>query len=273
MTDLFSERMGANKPRGGLIQDAAPEAVVNGLLNFLMTLPGRTLYGLESTVRIRLDILQDGSGSWDSDWPSVFKGFFDKYATNKNWYRFYDICEIVWEGLDPSPDRDALENHLNRVFQRNHVGYEMRQGNIERVGSRVADEVVAAARGILTDERLAGPDEQFSKALAFFNQRPKPDLENAVKEAIGAAEGLASVIAGQKIQLNKAIKKWSTDGLIPPTISKAIDSIYAYRGDAEGVAHGKSGTQGVRMEEAEFVLHASAAIIVYLARLHGYSVT
>src|SRR6266487_2814886 len=51
------------------------------------------------------------------------------------------------------------------------------------------DKIVAAAKGILRDADLAGPNDQFGNALAAFNRRPEPDTENCVKDAVGAAEG------------------------------------------------------------------------------------
>ncbi len=46
----------------------------------------------------------------------------------------------------------------------------------------------------------------------------------------------------------------------------------AYRGDAEGVGHGRTGEPEVNIEDAEFILNSSAALIVYLARLYGIEV-
>ena len=51
-----------------------------------------------------------------------------------------------------------------------------------------------------------------------------------------------------------------------------LEKLYAYRGDAEGVAHALTGEKEVRLEDAEFALAVSASAIVYLARLYGRGV-
>ena len=163
---------------------------------------------------------------------------------------------------------------FNEVLLRNYVGYELREGRIERVGAREAEAAIAEARAILRDPNLAGPDEQFQKAIAHFNRRPKPDVENCVKDAVGAVEALARVLLNDSsILLSKAIKKIGEEKGIHPTLQKLVESLYAYRGDAEGAAHGKTGVKAsVTEADAEFVLHTSAACIVYLARLYGRGV-
>jgi hypothetical protein len=162
---------------------------------------------------------------------------------------------------------------VNQLFARRYFGYELRDGRIERVGARVQEEAIAEARGILRDPDLSGPDEQYQKAIGFFNRRPEPDCENCVKEAVSAVEGVARVLLNDNsVVLSDAIKRLKKEKDVHPTLVKLLDNLYAYRGDAEGVAHALTGDKEVRIEEAEFVLGISASAIVYLARLFGRGV-
>jgi hypothetical protein len=192
------------------------------------------------------------------------------------WFRIYDLCEVIWEFTKDrlgSKEAASFENVLNEVLRRNFCGYEMREGLVERVGAKASEEVIATARGILRDGRLVGPNDQFLKALGFFNQRPKPDTENCVKEAVGALEGTLRVaLDDPKILLSDALKKLQSSEMVPPTLKKSLDGIYAFRGDAGGVAHGQAEEPNVTVEQAEFVLHCAAAAIVYFARMYGFDV-
>jgi len=61
---------------------------------------------------------------------------------------------------------------------------------------------------VLKHSDFEGPNYQFLKAIDFFNKRPKPDLENCVKEAVGALEGVARILLKDRnITLGKATDK------------------------------------------------------------------
>jgi AbiJ N-terminal domain 4 len=276
VTSKFSARSGAGKPKQGLLMEKVPPAVYAGLLNYLQTLPRRTRQGLRSFVCGKLDIYyepDDAAWGW-IDMDNVVE-FFNDEIQPKPWHAFYDLCEAIAECHLRNEDENGyqeFEHVLNEILRRNFCGYEMRSHQIETVGSRAAEKVVAEARGILRDNRLQGPNDQFLKALGFLSHQP-PDIENSVKEAVGAIEGLLRIAMDEpKVLLSDALKKLASQGKIPPTVKKSIDGIYAFRGDADGVAHGKTGAGEVTVEEAEFVVHCAAAAIVYFAGLYEYTV-
>ena len=258
----FSQRYDLRKPAEGLIFDSVPDRVVAGLINLLKRKGFRTA-GISKAVHEGLD----------HDVPAQLYTFYlDRLLRNSEWYEFCDACEIICERL-PENARDSFSNELNKIFSRNYFGYELRDGQLERVGARVQDEAIAKARGILRDSDLAGPDEQFQKAIGFYNPRPEPDLENCVKEAFSAVEGVARVLLGDdSLTLSKALKQIRQMKDVHPTLIGLLDKLYAYRGDAEGVAHGQTRPKEVRPEDAEFALGVSASAIVYLAPLYGRAV-
>lgn len=266
----FSLRYETRRPEGGLILDAVPGRVRDGLLNILdtgLTPLGDAYSSLGSFLCHRLDLRL--GHLWGQELPYTI-------VRDAEWDEFLDACECVWEWFSESerPDlADWFSNKLNDLFGRNYVGYELRDGLIERVGARVQDEAIAKARGILRDPDLAGPDEQFQKAIGFYNRRPEPDCENCVKEAVSAVEGVARIVlADHSLTLSDALKRLRKERDVHPTLIIMLEKLYAYRGDAEGVGHALTGDQEVRLEEAEFVLGVSASAIVYLARLYGRGV-
>lgn len=257
----FSRRHETRRPAEGLIYQSVPDRVRDGLVNVLMRLGAGAPFavalfrGLDRVPRPYVDI-----------------GDVETLLRKIEWDEFCDAVEVIGHLLR-SERRDDFSNAVNELFARHYFGYELRDGQIERVGARVHEEAIAGARGILRDPDLSGPDEQYQKAIGFFNRRPEPDCENCVKEAVSAVEGVARVLLGDpKIVLSGATKLLPKRKDVHPTLVKLLDNLYAYRGDAEGVGHARTGDKEVRIEEAEFVLGVSASAIVYLARLYGRGV-
>ncbi len=280
MTERFSARVGLTRPANGLIYDSIPVGVADGFCNLMRRVPESIRAGMRQFVCDSLDIYcNDFETVYGWDDIDHFRTFLLQNVNKTEWYGFYDLTEVIWlalEGKSLGPGvslQDDFENEVNGILRRNFVGYELRKGRIERVGANVTDAAIAEARGILRDAQLKGPNDQFLKAVGFFSQRPAPDAENCVKEAIGAVEGMARILLkNDSILLSSASKELVKRGKLHPTLQKVIDGLYAYRGAAEGVGHGRTGERNVMIEDAEFVLNTAAAVIVYLARLYGVGV-
>lgn len=262
----FSKRYETRRPAEGLIYDRIPQRVQDGLLNLLNRLNANTLrlnvrlhHALDRKVPAD-EFLAAGVHSLDDLFPSL------------EWYEFCDACEEIYQALRPELVAQ-FSNDLSALFGRHYFGYEMRDGRIERIGARTQEQAIAKARGILRDPVLAGPDEQFQRAMGFFNRRPTPDLENCVREAVLAVEGVAQVLLdNRKLTLSDALKSLKKEKDVHPTLISLLEKLYAYRGDAEGVGHALTGEKEVRIEDAEFALGLSASAVVYLARLYGRAV-
>ncbi len=114
----------------------------------------------------------------------------------------------------------------------------------------------------------------FEKAIGFFSEHPT-DSENCIKECVCTIEAcfVAIVPNSESIDLIKMIKQLEGIGekKIPPTIAQSIVKLYAYRGDARGVAHANPNGSQVSVLEAELVLNMVASYIIYLSDLYGKS--
>ena len=261
----FSQRYETRRPSEGLIYDRVPQRLYHGFLNILRQLHERLrreVWQLALQMCYRLD----------RELPYAPSFLLSEFIGDLDWDELCDACEAIWERLD-GPNRDWLSNEMNALFARRYFGYELRDGRMERVGARAQEKAIAEARGILRDPDLSGPDQQFQKAIGFFNRRPEPDCENCVKEAVSAVEGVAQVLLeDDSLTFSQALKRLRKHKDVHPTLLVLLDKLYGYRSDAEGVAHALTGEKEVRIEEAEFVLGVSASAIVYLARLFGRAV-
>jgi len=196
----------------------------------------------------------------------------EKLINKCEWWQFYDICEVMCQTLENQHPhiweeklRDDLPVQINTLFREEQLGFELRDGKVEKVGSGFIDAKVKEARYLLKEPEFKGADKHFEKAIKALNVRPNPDVENCVKDAVAAIESVGRIIVGdEKALLDDIIKDMSKKGIIPKPLDQTIQKIYAYRGDQPGIAHGLVGASKVTTDEAEFVLAMSAAIIIYL---------
>lgn len=196
------------------------------------------------------------------------------------WHKFFDICEATYQLLVnlweseysrffqgyPSYAPQDYENRLNIALEEENIGWRMKWGRFERVGEAAVDKGIEEAHLLLGhDPRLGGPRQQFERAWQCYNRRPQPDVINCVKDAVGAVEATAQVLASKPGEmLDRLIKEWSREGIIPKPLDDMIVKLYAYRGKEPGVAHGETEPSPVSVHEAYLVLGISASLIAYL---------
>lgn len=263
--NLFSKRYGLRPTPEGLMYEDIPEAARVGLYHIVTQFFDKkylALYdvicrALRIPVKLKTTLRSDSSGSSE----------IEDLIMKCQYWQFYDICEVLWQGLKYKGEKDSLSDEINILFREEHLGFELRDGKVEKIGSGFVDAQIKEARYLLKEPEFKGADEHFEKALRALNTRPKPDVENCVKDAVSAIESVGRIIVNDdKAMLSNIIKSMAKDGTIPKPLDEVIQKIYAYRGDQPGVAHGLVGTSKVTIDEAEFVLAISAAIIIYLVK-------
>lgn len=255
-------------PDGGLFERKVPPRVVSGLVNIMDTAlsPSIRWWDYYREIRLALDerVIDNYLNSGDS---------FRKFLQDLPWDEFCTAIDIIVSHHGDSPRRDGMINEVNALFRRQYFAYEIRNGRVERVGARIQEESIGSARIILRNPELQPVDEAFQKAIGHYQRRPEPDWDNAVKDAVGAIEGLARILtAHPKEVLSDQIKIIQREKGIDPLLAEMLQKLYAYRGNKPGVGHGKAVGTGTTPEEAEFVMGTSASAIVYLARLYGRDV-
>ena len=259
--DLFSKRYGLRPTPEGLMYEDVPERARGGLFHIVRQFFEGKYLDLYKVFCVALRI------PLDTHRANVYLASraIEELIMNCQWWQFYDTCEVLWRSLEYK--RDNLSEEINTLFREEHLGFELRDGKVEKIGSGFTDAQIKEARYLLKEPEFKGADEHFEKALKALNTRPKPDVENCVKDAVSAIESVGRIIVNDdKAMLSDIIKGMAKDGTIPKPLDEVIQRIYAYRGDQPGVAHGLVGTSKVTIDEAEFVLAVSAAIIIYLVK-------
>lgn len=255
----FSERYGY-KNKGILIYEDAPESVRVGIREILANL------GLRSPIDQR-DLIcralrkRPDPGNWSE---YNIDNEVDNLIHDIEWYEFYDMCEKI-TALKPE-----IEDSFNVLFQEEYIGYKMTDGYIEKVGSKEFDEAIIEVLEVLKPDKFTAPLEQFKKALRFRNNLP-PDYANAVKESVISLEGVLQVSFGKLgTPLPSILTDLKTD--IPKKFIKIFKELYGYGTATEGGRHSSVGGYVPSSEEAEFIIHCSAASIRYVILLHPDSI-
>jgi len=272
---LFSEREGLAPQPETQADDYVPgwvrEAVNNDIRNFVENRPSMQLPPLDPYPLFRPYIWQvlnrepPGSplgGPW--------RFYIPKTLTQCSWWQFYDILEQISQLISQQWGKEhlsAFSEKINIILARAGIPWSLEQGRVTRTLNPQVAKQIKEVQTLLTNPRFKGPDEQFGKAVEYLNKRPNPDEENCVKDAVGAVEAVANIIAGTtRVQLNRLLNREPFSSGIHPTIREAINKIYAYRGDVPGAGHGQVGPSVVSLAEAMWVLAISAATILYFVQ-------
>ena len=271
--DLFSKRYGLRPTPEGLMYDNVSESARVGLYHIVEQffeewdkqahLAYLELYK-NICVALRIPRNRRVVHYFDAT-PEI-----EKIINTCNAWQFYDICEVVWRTLSLSNfgrDQSDFSIQVNTLFREERLGFEMREGKVEKVGSGFIDAKVKEARYLLKGQEFKGADELFEKAIKALNERPKPDVENCIKDAVATVESVGKIIRkDKKARIDNIIKYAVQKEVIPYLLGEPIIKLYAYRGDEPAVAHGGIEPSKVTIDEAEFVLAMSAAIIIYLVK-------
>ena len=260
----FSLRYGLRPRPAGLLYDSVPDSARVGLLCIMHGYDARfsitRVYDQATRVlRVRWD-------STVSEYPGIAFAAVEEMVNTCEWWGFYDLCEIVMGCLrGGAPGAREFEGDANRLFQEEYLGWRLKEGLVERVGTEQSERLLDETRHFLEDVRFAGPEEQFAKAVRALSVRPDPDTANCVKDAVGALEGVARIVTSRpSAVLSRIVADLRDKKILHPALAKCFDGLYGYRGDAEGAAHGAVTGEPVPVAEAEMALNTSAALIIYL---------
>lgn len=278
----FNQRFGTDLPQRPLDKEV-PESARIGLINLLEKLidqgyisywPVLTREALLTARRLRSDFQKQN----DQDICIVV-------IKELPWDRFYIFCEKAFQVLQPKGhwnqgEQDYIEtgtleesqgyfsDEINELMAEEHLAYELVDGIFQRRGRPQLQKSLQRVGAVLADPRYVQVRSHYNKAVKFFNERPTPDVQNCIKEAVCALEAFTEILFGKKSAKNFdeliRSKEGNTEGQIAPTIGESIIKLRAFRGNAQGVAHAALDGGFVSEVEAELVLSLVASYITYL---------
>jgi hypothetical protein len=206
-----------------------------------------------------------------------------------HWDKVYDFCERLSAPLarevtswnDEFGQRDVdvtlhdaqeyITNEISLLFLEENLGFEFRNGVVERRGRHHTVTQISRAYIVLGDSRLESARKHFNKGLRYFQHLSHPDPENAVKEAVCAVEATARALfpnAGGKT-LGDIVKSLTRNeaGKLPKALAITFQGLYGFRSSGEGVAHGGATGGAASQDLAKYVLAVAASQIILLVDL------
>ena len=269
-SELFSKRHRLRPTPEGLMDEDIPERARIGLYHIVEEYFGgehqKDYYDIYKEICKALRILGNRNVNIYTASSAI-----EETIMTCNWWQYYDICEVLWanpysEYSQQKHEVDIAEK-INSLFRDEQIGFELREGGIEKVGSGFIDSQIKETRYLLKEPEFKGADQHFEKAIKALNIRPKPDVENCIKDAVSAIESVGRIITNdENALLSDIIKSAVKKGAIPQPLDQTFQKLYAYRGNEPGVAHGATDISKVTADEAELILTMSAAMIIYLVK-------
>lgn len=216
------------------------------------------VYGLSMSVSDRNGPVRSAgySGSWINN--RAFEEEIRHRSSDGQWWALFDFIEFCYQrlvSLNDATSRGELDRKFNYILETESSAYRLTGGKV----APITDEIEISAIG----EALEYDDiarQHLSKALSFISQKPSPDFENTVKEAISAVEALVKQKTGnESATLSRVIN--SEDFLMHASLKKAIDKLYGWASDEAGVRHGSPDKLTVSHGEAKFALVICSGIV------------
>jgi hypothetical protein len=279
----FNQRVGLEQSKP--IDNDLPVNVRTALAYVMVDLSERDyLKGRESTYKELLRTGRLSEADFNHNYNTTFFFKMVEPLQQMDWWRIYIFLERVYSQLLTSEKSYDEENHtwiertslaevqkyfineINTILAEDNLAYYFADGQFMRRGRAQTQKSFQRMGTVLSNPLLSNVRDHYNKAHKFFDERPEPDVENCVKEAVCALEACLEVLTKSNVSGNfaKAVKQIQE---IPPTIAGGMIQLYAYRGDGKGVAHAAPQGSKVTEIEAELVLNLVASHITYLVDL------
>ena len=266
-TDLtFSQRMELSPVRKALQIDSMDEALRNGLWNviseFLFEPLSRRLKVSESQFgnltkwiwTEHFNRAEDSLPGRTRDAVMTFRNYF--YSVE--WNAVYDLIEFAAKRL-----QDPYMRQCNVVLERQSSAYRFVGKRLVRLTSE--QEIAAVEAATAFSDLFKPVSDHLNSALEKLSNRAAPDYRNSIKESISAVEAICCIITGTKATLGQAVKKLKGKGVeIHPAFEGALEKMYGYTSDAEGIRHALLNDPTLDSADALFMLVSCSAFVNYL---------
>lgn len=259
MNELFTNRMGINIPVAEIIvRNDAPEAFRSYLLVIM-----KQYCGLKRIREIVCAATKEApdSGNWSEN--DFMNNEIQSVVLNCSWHRIYDIIELFYNRIENS-QRAQFEQEINDYFIEKGIGWKMICGKIETRGDETFEADLVEAETVLSERNLSTSKTEMKEAIADLSRRPNPEITGALQHSLAALECVCREITSDRgMTLGKLISKHPD--IIPSPLNIVIDKIWGF--SSEQGRHLQEG-RVPEYEEAELLVHLSAAVCSYLCKKH-----
>lgn len=268
---LFSRREGFDERMNIVQLDDIDEPLRNGIWNCLLKAYDLYEDDLISTIPAERGLLIDC-------WENVFKQptdiigdifskkikkEFRKQYFNAKWYTVYDLIEYILKVDGKKGRKRALKQCCNAVLERENSGY--------RIIDSTACPIIAPTEIEEIEKAISNSRSEISNhitnAINLLSDKQNPDYRNSIKESISAVESVCKLISHDShASLTRALREIERDGRFEfhPYFKEAIQKLYSWTSDADGIRHALTDTSTVDLAHARFMLVVCSAFVNYL---------
>lgn len=181
-----------------------------------------------------------------------------------DWYKIYDIIEILASKLSSESDIKYFHEEINAYFKEKGIGWKLENGRIESRGDEEFEVAVKDVVQILEERELSTAKREINEAIKCISRRPEADITGAIQHSLAALECVSREVAGdKKMTLGELIKNHPE--MVPVPLDKAISMMWGF--SSEQGRHLREG-RTPKFEEAELMVHLSASLCSYLGKKH-----
>ncbi len=189
-------------------------------------------------------------------------GNIKTYFFSCKWNEVYDFIQFIANAF---PEQHVVQNFIhscNNTLSRGLSAYQFVGRRIEPITSK--HEITEVEEALSVSTRFT---QHLDSALELLADRKAPDYRNSIKESISAVEAMCQLIVGdQNVTLGKARARLESKiGPFHNSLRNALNQLFDWTSDAEGIRHGFLGKSDLGVEDAKFILIACSAFINYLA--------
>lgn len=177
------------------------------------------------------------------------------------WNKVYDFVEFVADNFKKPQFHNRFITECNVLLEREKSAYRFVNGTIAPI---IEQYEVAEIEQTL--EHSESPVRaHLKRALELFSDRGLPDYRNSIKESISAVESLVKFATGEnKSTLGQLIKKLEAEFGLNHALAAALNKLYGYTSDVDGVRHGMTELNKTDFNDAKFMLVVCSAFINFV---------
>jgi hypothetical protein len=183
-----------------------------------------------------------------------------EYFFNLQWHEVYDLLEFIANNTDNLARKHFIES-CNYTLETECSAYRFVGTEIVSITSKEETKEI--------DDALTNPLNQVTihiqTALEMLSDRTNPDYRNSIKESISAVESICNLITDRKNpSLSEALKLMQPTFLPHRAFKDALEKLYGYTSDADGIRHSLFESSNLDFEDAKFMLVSCSAFVNYL---------
>jgi hypothetical protein len=239
------------------------------------------LYGSLNATKVTMDYSPNRIGTaWReilSDWfVNHEHGFADEFTSElPAWTvvlkakiasrRYLDVFEFLQFVLRHRNAPSAVIQGIAKALADSRAAYFITDRTIYPKASETEGQVLEDALSRLRHAEYGGARLHLATAATLLSQG---DYAGSVRESASAVESIARTIEPEADKLSTALAKLQSSGRVHNGLRAAMNSLYGYASDEEGVRHSLvfQGASMVDEPDAIFMLGACASFITFVIR-------